>query len=278
MILRKIYYRLSPNLRFVVRKLLYLPIDTFESISGNRPKYVPPKGDIFIGSGDFIKQGNHHLELLKKHLNLKQNDSVLDMGCGMGRTALPLTKYLNSTARYEGFDVVKKAIEWCNSGIKKDFPNFNFTHIPLHNDLYLKSEGQASNFVFPYKDQCFDKVFLFSVFTHMQITEIENYLKEINRVLKPKGLCMATFFIYDDQTEKKISKQKNFNFPIQKKGYRLMDAQVKSANIAIEKVNLENIIFSSGLKIIKLIEGYWENGFKKQEIDFQDILILDKSK
>ena len=276
MILRKLYYALSPNLRFKARKLFYLPFDLLDGIIGKRPKYVPPKGDIFIGSGDFVQQGNHHLELLISHLNLKPNETVLDIGCGMGRTAFPLATYLSQDAKYEGFDIVKKGVDWCNSKIKAYFPNFNFTYIPLDNDLYLKSKNQASDFVFPYESRTFDKVILFSVFTHMQIAEIENYLNEIKRVLKPEGLCLATFFIYNRRTESKISKQKQFNFPIQKEGYRLMDAKVKSANIAIEKAKLDQMISNSGLKKIKIIEGYWKDGLEKEDNDFQDILILGR--
>lgn len=275
MTLRKIYYRLSPKLRFTARKIFYLPTDLFELVSGRRQKHVPPKGDIFIGSGDFIQQGKHHLKLLKKHLDLSPDDYVLDIGCGMGRTALPLTSFLSPNSKFEGFDVVKKGIDWCNSKIKKDFPNFNFTYISLNNDLYHKSENQAREYIFPYASNSFDKAFLFSVFTHMQLPEIENYLKEIERVLKPKGVCLATFFIYDE-SEKEITRLKQFKFPIQKEGCRLMDKKVKSANIAIDRMKLDQMILGTKLYQVKVIEGYWNNGKKKSDNDFQDIVILKK--
>ena len=76
-------------------------------------------------SRNYIKQSNHQLILLKDEINLMPDDSVLDIGSGIGRTAISLTGYLNSNSKYEGFDVVKKGVDWCNSKISKDFPILN---------------------------------------------------------------------------------------------------------------------------------------------------------
>ena len=83
---------------------------------------VPAKGDIYTGSGDFMAQGKHHLNLLRELANLKADDAVLDVGSGIGRTAVALTDYLTGNAEYEGFDVVEKGVKWCNEKINKKFP------------------------------------------------------------------------------------------------------------------------------------------------------------
>lgn len=276
---RKIYYKLSPKLRFAVRKAYFLPIDIWETIIGKRHKYEPHKGEIFIGSGDFIKQGVHHLDLLKKHLNLQPENAVLDIGSGIGRTAVALTKYLNSKGKYEGFDVVEKGVKWCNKKIKKDFPNFNFIYVPLQNDLYNTHKKKAQNYQFPYNNNSFDKVFLFSVFTHMTISEIAQYLKEIKRVLKPGGECLATFFIYTTQNEKMIADKNNqFSFPVNKGNYRLMNDEVKSANIALKNNLLDELIKQAELIKIKTIEGWWKNNIQKQnDNDYQDLVLIKKN-
>ena len=160
--LRSIYYAISPKSRFLVRKIYYFPVDILDFIRGRKNKYVPNKGDIFIGSGDFITQGKHHLLLLEELASLKPNHAVLDIGCGIGRAAVPLTQFLSFDGEYEGFDVVKKGIVWCKKHISKDFSNFNFQYIPLNNDLYHLTSQQAESFVFPYSDNSFDVVFLFS--------------------------------------------------------------------------------------------------------------------
>lgn len=275
--LRSFYYSISPKSRFLVRKLYYFPIDIIDSVLGRKNKYVPKKGDIFIGSGDFIKQGKHHLELLRKYANLEKDHSVLDIGCGIGRAALALTEFLLNEAKYEGFDVVKKGIVWCENGIAKDFPNFNFKYIPLNNDLYHFTDKKAEDFVFPYEDNSFDTVFLFSVFTHMQPLEVQNYFNEIHRVLKPKGKCLATFFLYNDENESKISKNNGtYIFPYKRENYRLMNEKVPSANIAFKESYIEHMTEISHLKLKNKIYGHWANKANEVLNDFQDILVFEK--
>jgi len=275
--LRSVYYSISPKSRLLVRKLYYYPVDIFDMICRRKNKYVPNKGDIFIGSGDFLAQGKHHLELLKTYGGLNENHTVLDIGCGIGRAAVPLTQYLSKEGKYEGFDVVKKGIVWCKKHISKDFPNFNFQYIPLNNDLYHFTEKKAENFIFPYEDNSFDTVFLFSVFTHMQPLEVQNYLNEIQRVLKPKGKCLSTFFLYDNQIENKISNRDNgMSFPHERENYRLMNEKVPSANIAFKEIYLNQMIQSSHLKLENKIYGSWSKRTCEGLFDFQDILVFSK--
>ena len=275
--LRSVYYSLSPKSRFLVRKLYYYPTDIFDGILGRKNKYVPNKGDIFIGSGDFIEQGKHHLELLKKYAGLDENHFVLDIGCGIGRAAVSLTKYLSEKGRYEGFDVVEKGIAWCKKHITKDFPNFNFQYIPLNNDLYHFTDQKAEEFVFPYENNTFDTIFLFSVFTHMQPLEVQNYFNEIQRVLKPNGKCLATFFLYDDQIEDKISKNNGtYSFTFNKGNYKLMNEKVPSANIAFNETFINEMIKISHLKLKNKIYGTWANRANNDLFDFQDILVFEK--
>lgn len=277
--LRSVYYAISPKSRLIVRKIVYSPVDFLDFLKGRKNKYVPKKGDIFIGSGDFISQGKHHLELLKQFAFLKQDHSVLDVGCGIGRAAVPLTQYLSDKGRYEGFDVVKKGITWCKNHITKDFPNFRFKHIPLNNDLYYLTDQKAESFVFPYENNSFDTVFLFSVFTHMQPLEVQNYLNEIYRVLKPTGKCLSTFFLYNEDIEQHISKEnKGFCFPYEKGGYRIMNQKVPSANIAFSEEYLNKMITKSQLKLENKIYGSWSKREVNNSLsDYQDILILEKN-
>ncbi len=278
MSIRKLYYALPPGLRLLARKLYYLPIDTWEAVSGKRGRYEPPKGDIYIGSGDFIRQGRHQLDLLQRFIDLQAGDAVLDVGSGIGRTAVALTTFLSREARYEGFDVVEKGVNWCNATIRRDFPNFNFRYVPLNNDLYNNSKQKAVEFRFPYDNEQFDKVFLFSVFTHMQIEEIAHYLCEIARVLRPGGQCLATFFLYNKENESRVMARAGFHFPVKREGYRLMDEQVKSANIALDEQLLAEFVAAAGLQQARLIQGYWmDPAMKTADNSFQDVVVLKKA-
>jgi len=279
--LRKLWYSLSTNQRFLIRRLYYFPIDFFDKITGQRHKFVAPRGLIYTGTPasakNFIAHGNQQLGLLKKYISIQPNDSVLDVGCGIGRTAIALTNFLDEGGKYEGFDAVQKGIDWCNSKIRRDFSNFNFKYTPISNDLYNDSGLKASEFVFPYDDNSFDKVFLFSVFTHMQIDEIENYLNEIRRVLKPGGLCLTTLFSYNTKNENYISSRDTFNFPIKEDGFRLMSEKVKSSNIAISEDKLDKMVIRAKFSKQNFIDGFWKDKIlDKTKEEYQDILVLKK--
>ena len=277
--LRNLWHNLSPQQRFTVRRLYYLPSDLYEQFINKRHRYVPPKGYIYTGSPsnskEYILQGLHQLELLKEDIDIKPDDSVLDIGSGIGRTAIALTTYLNEKGFYEGFDVVEKGVQWCNKKIKKDHSNFNFKYIPLFNDLYNENELEASEFKFPYPDNHFDKIFSFSVFTHMKIDEIQHYFSEIKRVLKPDGKAFSTFFVYDDNTEKQIANNEKFSFPYLYDGYRLMSNVVQSGNIAIHKEKLNEMLQNSNLELVSLTEGFWKNKENSlNEKEYQDIVVF----
>ncbi|MCC6818924.1 MAG: class I SAM-dependent methyltransferase, partial [Bacteroidia bacterium] len=93
---RGIYYSLSPKLRRIARRLYYYPIDIIEGITGKRDAITPPKGKIFIGPGDFKYLGNKLKNDFIKYGGLQPHHHVLDIGCGIGRIAIPLTEYLSS--------------------------------------------------------------------------------------------------------------------------------------------------------------------------------------
>ncbi|MCW5520290.1 class I SAM-dependent methyltransferase [Aureitalea sp. L0-47] len=249
-----------------------------DGISGKRGKYVPPRGIVYTGGTgqpeEFVNQGIHQLNLLKEHITLQPTDGVLDIGSGIGRTAIALVDYLEESGYYEGFDVVELGVNWCNRKIRKDHSNFNFTYVPLFNDLYNNKVAKASEFVFPYTNTHFNKIFSFSVFTHMGVDEIQNYLNESKRVLKDGGKSLSTFFIYDDSNEEYIANNDRFCFPYKKAGYRLMDENVTAGNIAIHRELLNEMMKNAGFSEVKVIEGFWkdeERNPAKQE--YQDMVI-----
>lgn len=278
MLKRDLYYLLTPGLRFLIRRLYYLPIDVYEKLSGKRDDMTPPRGLVFVGFGDFKKSGELLLNQIKKVINLKPQLCILDVGCGIGRLAVPLTKILNQEGRYEGFDIVKTGINWCNKNITPKYPNFNFIHIDLKNDLYnLKTNKEAKNFVFPYKDNEFDLVILTSVFTHMMPDDVNNYLKEIFRVLKKGGKCFVTFFLLNDEIKSSIENRNYFNFPFKYDNYRLLDKNVKEANIAYEESFLiDNLFINNKLYAENIYYGWWSGRSRENSLGFQDTILLSR--
>lgn len=273
---RFLYYILPVPLRLLARRLYYLPFDTYEYILRKRPDGVPPRGKIFIGYGDYIKQGEKFLNYFHELAGLQPSHAVLDVGCGIGRMAVPLTRFLNEKGTYNGFDIVKSGIDWCIRNISNKHPNFRFQYTGLYNQLYNTSDkADASNFIFPYDDGKFDFVFLTSVFTHMMPAEVEHYINEIARVMKPGATSLMSFFIVNCESEDlMIKRPTQMNFPINRGFYRLHSMQVDTANVAYDEEWLLEKLGNAGLKMKSINYGQWcgrENYF-----DYQDLLICSK--
>ncbi len=236
---------------------------------------MPPKGMIYTGSGDFIKTGKMQLGYFQKYCDLKPNGAVLDIGSGIGRSAIPLIGYLNPNGKYEGFDVIKRGVNWCKKNITAQHPNFNFKYIPLYNDLYRSEGKNPEKFQFPYPCNSFDLIIVNSVFTHMEPAAVENYFYEMSRVLKKGGMAYTTFFIFDKNIKEKFPD--GFDFPFEYENYRLMSDKIKSANVAYDENYLKNnLIDKNNFHVHHLFYGSWRGLPKTECKEFQDVVILEK--
>lgn len=271
--LRKIYYALPSSWRFWARRIVFLP----EDLLSTPKELMPPKGLIYTGRGDFLGQGNAYVELFKKHGNLASNATFLDIGSGIGRVAIPLTKYLSKDAVYEGFDVVELGVNWCNDNISSSFSNFHFKYVSLLNDLYRDNGDDAAKYTFDYPKNHFDFACSISVFTHMLPGEVANYFDELEKVMKPGGIVFATFFILSEENKTLMKQNPEFSFTHKLGGYFLMDKKVKGANVAFEEdYLLHTIINTKRFKVKEVSYGHWCGREKSQSFDFQDVLILEK--
>jgi SAM-dependent methyltransferase len=149
-------------------------------------------------SFDDISQG--HMAYLRQHVGIAPGDSVLEVGCGIGRDAIPLTGILSPDlgGRYVGIDIIGRSIAWCASNITPKHPNFTFVHFDVKDQLHNPGGSQGMQTVrLPLQDSSVDTVILWSVFTHMFEADIVHYLREFRRVLRPKGRVFFSCFIVD---------------------------------------------------------------------------------
>lgn len=241
---------------------------------------VPPEWSIFIGSGDFVGIGQLVMKRLVDEGGLQPHHRVLDVGCGMGRAALPLTTFLDPATggRYDGFDIVKTGVDWCQHKYQQ-FANFHFLHADIYNFHYNpQGRYQASVYRFPYPDNTFDMVFLNSVFTHMLPADVENYLAELARVLKPGGVSSITYFLMvPDALEGMKTGQAHKDLVMKPSGqaYWTSAADDPEEATGYPEEYVEALYQKNGMAIEKILYGHWCG--RKQFYEFQDVVFGRKN-
>jgi SAM-dependent methyltransferase len=187
------------------RWLIRAKLDLKDRIDGTRDPLVPPRRKNL--PSQLAAVGDRLVELMKEHCDLAPSSAVLDIGCGPGRVAAALTRYLDPSAgSYEGFDVMPASIKWCRRAIAPRHPNFRFQIADLHNAQYNpKGRQRADEYVFPYGDESFDVAMAASLFTHLQPFEGQRYLDEAHRVLRPGGHLLSTWFLTNDDVDELLA-------------------------------------------------------------------------
>lgn len=97
---------------------------------------------------------------------------ILDLGCGYGRHTVYFAK---RGFDVYGIDISKEGINITNSWLKKENLRANIKI----GDIYKK---------LPYPDNSFDAVVATGVIDHNKIQNIRKMIKELERILRPKGL------------------------------------------------------------------------------------------
>src|ERR1041385_3349065 len=143
----------APGLRRSVICFLRGCLDRTLTALGLRNPLLPPRDRVFVGSGDFIAVGREFLGYLVQLARLRPDENILDVGCGIGRLAVPLTRYLSRSGRYCGFDIVPDGIAWCREQITPHFPHFEFLLADVRNPYYHPTgDTPAAEYAFPYAD------------------------------------------------------------------------------------------------------------------------------
>ncbi len=128
---------------------------------------------------------------------------ILEVGCGRGGGLSYVNRYL-SPKNVTGVDLNKKAIQFCNK------------HYKGTNNIFVQADAQK----LPFADNSFDVVL--NVESSHRYPDVDVFLNEVYRVLKPDGVLLLTDFR-------------------QKKDIELLDRQIKISLFEfLKKENITN--------------------------------------
>ena len=225
---------------------------------------------------EFKELGVQSLKVLLNYTNIQPSSHVLDIGCGYGRLAIPLTRYLDHEGVYWGVDVMREAIEDCKYRFGEGYPNFGFQHVDFHNGLYNPEAGpRSSDSILPFPDNHFDTVFLFSVFSHMKPDDVSLYFSEIHRILRPAGMLMATCFLLTQDARAAIERgntRRSFRFADD--GFFVDTRESPESAIAYLPDQMDALIAASGLHHVHTFDGQWAD--RRWALSGQDAVICTK--
>lgn len=117
-----------------------------------------------------LSNGKWTADQMKAALNINENDTVLELGCGVARIGKILAPYCK---KWIGTDISENMLKVASERME-EFDNVEL-HTLQRNDLSCIA------------DNSIDKVYSVAVLCHMDKEDLFNYLREIYRVLKPGG-------------------------------------------------------------------------------------------
>ena len=124
--------------------------------------------------GQFEAYGQIQADMLR-FFGLREHDTLIDVGCGSGRTAIPLAR--THQGGYLGTDLVPDLVDFARESCSR--PDWRFEVV--------------DSLRIPASDQSADMVCLFSVLTHLLHEQSYLYLEEAKRVLRPDGRIVFSF-------------------------------------------------------------------------------------
>ena len=226
-----------------------------------------------------IAQG--HKIALEKWIGIEPHHDVFEIGCGIGRDAMWLSKVLTSGS-YTGVDIIADSIDWCRLNISKKHSNFSFFHFDVADSLHNPNGKMPVDcFRFPRPDNSVDRIFAFSVFTHMYADQIEHYLAECARILRPGGRAFLTIFLYNDAVLESAARHANTVFDLKfeteiEPGCRINNPAEPLGAIAFTFDRIDPLIAKAGLKHARApLHGLWSGHYSDPD-DGQDVLLLEK--
>lgn len=160
---------------------------------------LPPATMRYMGESDesYLAVGDDAVADLREVVGLRDDERILDIGCGYGRLAHALMRDDSFAGGYLGVDIVAKSIEWCRRElVPRSGGRAEFRRIDVANAHYNpRGSTPGHEAQLGIEPGSFDVVALISVFTHFDPETVQRYLGEIARALAPGGRAFISAFL-----------------------------------------------------------------------------------
>jgi SAM-dependent methyltransferase len=270
--------RLPRSLKDRLRPAYHVALDVLDLVDGHRRAGLPPSRILLpqVGrrDGEFFHSGARWMaETVKSECGLRPSGHVLDLGCGVGRLAIGLLDYVDETGRYDGLDVDARSIRWAQRHVGRRHPGFRFQVADVRNAQYNpKGQVPPERYTFPFEPDRFDVAFLHSVFTHMRPAELERYLSELARVVRPGGCTHISYYLLNAEAQRYAAQgHAAFDFRFDFGDHRSISEETPEYSIAYEETVLRDLYAKHGLVIERVDYGSWSG--RPDARTFQDIVI-----
>ncbi|KQU79313.1 hypothetical protein ASD00_36260 [Ensifer sp. Root31] len=235
------------------------------------------------GSGPdaFIANAEGQLAELRDKIGVEPDHTFVEIGCGVGRSAIPLTTALPK-GRYLGIDIIERSIAWNKANISNIFPNFRFVRFDVKDDLHNPTGTMSTlDIKIPMDDNSVDRVIFWSVFTHLFDDEISHYLRECRRILKPGGKVWASCFVLTPEVleSARSSDLTQWSLTFQNepdaRGCFINNLDVPRGAVGYTPQALHKLISATGLTLTRpFVKGAW-SGYHSDPESGQDGMILE---
>lgn len=235
-----------------------------------------------VGGGRAMPLAIHLVSILLDQAGVTSNERVLDIGCGCGRLAAPLTQHLGPKGTYMGVDIVAGLVDFGNRHITKAYPNFNFVTLDQSNPAYdrIRHEG-ISRVIRSLDEACepstVDLCIATSLFTHLDADMARVTLAAMSRLMAPDGRAFITMFLIDPAVRTLISQGRSaYQFEhSHSKGVYAQKADRPLEALAFDAGHFGQLLMEQGLYIERALYGSWPG--RPYHVSGQDILVIRKT-